>query len=61
MNIKTRQQIAIAAQTAKFLTSGGKVQAIDHTANNGFQSPAKRSRKDQVEWAKRNNRVRGRR
>ena len=42
----------VAADTAEFLAKGGEITEADHTANYSYRQPAKRTRKEQVNWAR---------
>ena len=54
---KTLQRKTIADDVARFLTAGGAITPVDHTANHGFNQPTKRTRRQQVEYSKRHNQV----
>lgn len=47
----------IDKQVADYLARGGTIQTVDHTQNWSFSQPVKRARNDQVEWARRHNRI----
>ncbi len=49
--------IEIDRQVAEYLARGGKINRVDHTANNTHNQPIIRNRRDQVAWAKRHNRI----
>jgi len=57
MKGKDLDRIRINRDVANYLSAGGKIQAVDHTANASYGEPAKRNRTDQVEWARRHNKV----
>lgn len=47
----------IDQQVAEYLAQGGTIQTVDHTHNWTYTQPVKRSRQDQVAWARRHNRI----
>lgn len=57
MKHKELDRIRINADIAKYLARGGKIEAVDHTANATYHDGPKRNRRDQVEWARRHNKV----
>lgn len=59
MKTKDRDRIRISTQMAEFLAGGGKVKCCDHTSNASYGQPVKRTRKDQVAYTKKHNRIRG--
>lgn len=49
---KQAQRDEIERLTQEYLARGGSVEQVDHTANHSHQQPAKRTRKDQVQYLK---------
>jgi len=47
----------ISDQVSQYLAQGGQIQTVDHTQNWSYNQPPKRSRLEQVEWARRHNRI----
>lgn len=47
----------ISDQVNQYLAQGGQIQTVDHTQNWSYNQPVKRARNDQVEWARRHNRI----
>lgn len=53
MNEKDRDRITINQQVAEYLASGKTIETVDHTQNHSYRQPAKRKRRDQIEYRKR--------
>ena len=45
-----RIRIEIENLTKKYLSGGGCIDQVDHTANHSFKQPVKRTRKQQVDY-----------
>lgn len=51
---KDMQSAEIAQQVADYLARGGRIDQVDHTANKSYREPLRRTRKQQVQWAREN-------
>jgi len=50
---KDQIRAEISRQIAEFLASGKNIDQVDYTANHYHQQPIKRSRREQIDYAKR--------
>lgn len=55
---KDRQRAQIAAQVEAYLSSGKEIEEVDHTANHEYLQPTKRSRREQITYQKRTQKIR---
>lgn len=56
-DMRRKDHEEIDQQVAEYLACGGKIETVHHTQNWSYNQPAKRTRDDQVEWARRHNRI----
>jgi len=56
-DMRRKEHDEINQQVADYLARGGTIQTVDHTQNWSYNQPPKRNRFEQVEWARRHNRI----